>query len=206
MSAGSVGRARPQSLSDRLAPVTIQERDVMERLRSLIRDVPDFPRPGIVFKDITLLLGDRVAFTAAVSGLAEPYRDAGVDVVAGIESRGFILGGAVADRLGAGFALVRKEGRLPSTRISQAYTLEYGEAVIEMHSDAIKPGERVLIVDDLLATGGTAGAAAALVDRLGGDIVGFAFLIELSALGGSAALGGRPYTALLRTNTDGGIA
>ena len=206
MSAGSVGRARPQSLSDRLAPVTIQERDVMERLRSLIRDVPDFPRPGIVFKDITLLLGDRVAFTAAVSGLAEPYRDAGVDVVAGIESRGFILGGAVADRLGAGFALVRKEGRLPSTRISQAYTLEYGEAVIEMHSDAIKPGERVLIVDDLLATGGTAGAAGALVDRLGGDIVGFAFLIELSALGGSAALGGRPYTALLRTNTDGGIA
>ena len=206
MSAGSVGEARPQSLSDRLAPVTIQERDVMERLRSLIRDVPDFPRPGIVFKDITLLLGDRVAFTAAVSGLAEPYRDAGVDVVAGIESRGFILGGAVADRLGAGFALVRKEGRLPSTRISQAYTLEYGEAVIEMHSDAIKPGERVLIVDDLLATGGTAGAAGALVDRLGGDIVGFAFLIELSALGGSAALGGRPYTALLRTNTDGGIA
>lgn len=206
MSAGSVGRARPQSLSDRLAPVTIQERDVMERLRSLIRDVPDFPRPGIVFKDITLLLGDRVAFTAAVSGLAEPYRDAGVDVVAGIESRGFILGGAVADRLGAGFALVRKGGRLPSTRISQAYTLEYGEAVIELHSDAIKPGERVLIVDDLLATGGTAGAAGALVDRLGGDIVGFAFLIELSALGGSAALDGRPYTALLRTNTDGGIA
>jgi adenine phosphoribosyltransferase len=178
----------------------------MGRLRSLIRDVPDFPRPGIVFKDITLLLGDRVAFTAAVSGLAEPYRDAGVDIVAGIESRGFILGGAVADRLGAGFALVRKEGRLPSTRISQAYTLEYGEAVIEMHSDAIKPGERVLIVDDLLATGGTAGAAGALVDRLGGDIVGFAFLIELSALGGLAALGGRPYTALLRTNTDGGIA
>ena len=179
---------------------------MVERLRSLIRDVPDFPRPGIVFKDITLLLGDRTAFAAAVSALAEPYRDAGVDLVAGIESRGFILGGAVADRLGAGFALVRKEGRLPSTRISQAYTLEYGEAVIEMHSDAIKPGQRVLIVDDLLATGGTAGAAGALVDRLGGDIVGFAFLIELSALGGSAALGGRPYTALLRMNTDGGIA
>jgi adenine phosphoribosyltransferase len=183
-----VGRARPQSLSDRLAPVTIQEQDVVERLRSLIRDVPDFPRPGIVFKDITLLLGDGIAFHA------------------GIESRGFILGGAVADRLGAGFALVRKEGRLPSSRISQAYTLEYGEAVIEMHSDAVEPGQRVLIVDDLLATGGTAGAAGALVDRLGGVIVGFAFLIELSALGGSAALGGRPYTALLRTKTDGGIA
>jgi adenine phosphoribosyltransferase len=192
-------------VSDRLALVTIQERDVMDRLRSLIRDVPDFPRPGIVFKDITLLLGDAAAFTAAIGALAAPYRDARVDIVAGIESRGFILGGAVADRLGAGVALVRKEGKLPSARISQAYTLEYGEAVIEMHSDAIKPGERVLIVDDLLATGGTAGAAGALVDRLGGDIVGFAFLIELSALGGSAALGGRPYTALLRTKTDGGI-
>ena len=174
---------------------------MIERLRSLIRDVPDFPRPGIVFKDITLLLGDRTAFAAAVTALAAPYLDRGVEIVAGIESRGFILGGAVADRLGAGFALVRKEGRLPSTRISQ-----YGEAVVEMHADAIQPGQRVLIVDDLLATGGTAGAAAALVDRLGGHIVGFAFLIELSALGGSAALGGRPYTALLRTNADGGIA
>ena len=178
----------------------------MERLRSLIRDVPDFPRPGIVFKDITLLLGDAAAFHAAIGALAAPYVDQGVDLVAGIESRGFILGGAVADRLGAGFALVRKEGRLPSTRIAQAYTLEYGEAVVEMHSDAVAPGQRVLIVDDLLATGGTAGAAGALVDRLGGDIVGFAFLIELSALGGSVALGGRPHTALLRTETDGGIA
>jgi adenine phosphoribosyltransferase len=119
-------------------------------------------------------------------------------MVAGIESRGFILGGAVADRLGAGFAPIRKEGRLPSTRISESYSLEYGEAVVEIHADAIQPGQRVLIVDDLLATGGTAGAAAALVERLGGDIAGFAFLIELSALGGSAALGGRPYTALLR--------
>jgi adenine phosphoribosyltransferase len=192
-------------VSDRLALVTIQERDVMDRLRSLIRDVPDFPRPGIVFKDITLLLGDAAALGAVIAALAAPYRDAHVDIVAGIESRGFILGGAVADRLGAGFALVRKEGRLPSARISQSYTLEYGEAVIEMHDDAIQPGQRVLIVDDLLATGGTAGAAGALVDRLGGDIVGFAFLIELSALGGSAALGGRPYTALLRTKTDGGI-
>jgi adenine phosphoribosyltransferase len=205
MAESSQGKARSQSLSDRLAPVTIQERDVMERLRSLIRDVPDFPRPGIVFKDITLLLGDRIAFAAAVTALAAPYLDRGVEIVAGIEARGFILGGAVADRLGAGFALVRKEGRLPSERISQAYALEYGEAVVEMHSDAIRPSQRVLIVDDLLATGGTASAAAALVDRLGGDIVGFAFLIELSALGGSAALGGRPYTALLRTNADGGM-
>src|ERR1700721_368216 len=118
----SVDRARPESLSDRLAPVTIQERDVVERLRSLIRDVPDFPRPGIVFKDITLLLGDRTAFHAAVTALAGPYVDQKVDIVAGIESRGFILGGAVADRLGAGFALVRKGGRLPPARVSRGYT------------------------------------------------------------------------------------
>jgi adenine phosphoribosyltransferase len=201
--AGSVERARPQSLSDRLAPVTIQEQDVAERLRPLIRNIPDFPRPGIVFKDISLLLGDGAAFATAIGALAEPYRDRGVATVAGIESRGFILGGAVADRLGAGFAPIRKEGRLPSKRISESYSLEYGEAVVEMHADAIEPGQRVLIVDDLLATGGTAGAAALLVERLGGDIVGFAFLIELSALGGSAALGGRPYTAVLRMNNGG---
>lgn len=206
MSGGSVGKARSQSLSDRLAPVTIQERAVEEQLLPLIRDVPDFPRPGIVFKDITRWLGDRAAFTAAVSALAEPYLGRDVEIVAGIESRGFILGGAVADRLGAGFVPIRKEGRLPSTRISQSYSLEYGEAVVEMHADAIRPGERVLIVDDLLATGGTAGAAAALVDRLEGDIVGFAFLIELSGLEGSVALGKRPYTALLRMKTDGGEA
>src|SRR6202051_4614574 len=113
---GARGRARSQSLSDRLAPVTIQERDVMERLRSLIRDVPDFPRPGIVFKDITLLLGDRIAFAAAVSALAQPYLARGVEIVAGIESRGFILGGAVADRPGAGVAPGRKGGRGPPGR------------------------------------------------------------------------------------------
>jgi adenine phosphoribosyltransferase len=200
-----VGRARPQSLSDRLAPVTIQEQDVAQRLRALIRDVPDFPRPGIVFKDITLLLGNGPAFAAAISAMAEPYLGRSVAMVAGIESRGFILGGAVADRLGAGFVPIRKAGRLPAQLISQSYSLEYGEAIVEMHADAIAPGQRVLIVDDLLATGGTAGAAAALVERLGGDIVGFAFLIELSALGGSAALGGRPHTALLHLNNNGGV-
>ncbi len=200
-----MGRARPQSVSDRLATVTIQEQDVAQRLRALIRDVPDFPRPGIVFHDITVLLGDGAAFNAAVSALAEPYRSSGIALVAGIESRGFILGGAVADRLGAGFVPIRKEGRLPAKRISQSYSLEYGEAVVEIHADAIALGQRVLIVDDLLATGGTAAAAAALVDQLGGDIAGFAFLVELSDLGGSAALGGRPYTALLRMNANGGI-
>ncbi len=200
-----MGRARPQSVSDRLATVTIQEQDVAQRLRALIRDVPDFPRPGIVFRDITVLLGDGPAFSAAIAALAEPYRSSGIALVAGIESRGFILGGAVADRLGAGFVPIRKEGRLPAKRISQSYSLEYGEAVVEIHADAIARGQRVLIVDDLLATGGTAAAAAALVDQLGGDIAGFAFLVELSDLGGSAALGGRPYTALLRMNTNGGI-
>jgi adenine phosphoribosyltransferase len=200
-----MGTARQQSLSDRLAPVTIQEQDVAERLRALIRDVPDFPRPGIVFRDITLLLGDGPAFSAAVSALAAPYRTDGIALVAGIESRGFILGGAVAACLGAGFVPIRKEGRLPAKRISQSYSLEYGEAVVEIHADAIAPGQRVLIVDDLLATGGTAAAAAALVDQLGGDIAGSAFLVELSDLGGAAALGGRPYTALLRMNSNGGI-
>ena len=200
-----MGRARPQSLSDRLAPVTIHEQDVAERLRALIRDVPDFPRPGIVFRDITVLLGDGPAFGAAISALAAPYSDAGIALVAGIESRGFILGGAVADRLGSGFVPIRKEGRLPAERISQAYSLEYGEAIVEIHADAITAGQRVLIVDDLLATGGTAAATAALVDQLGGAIAGFAFLVELSDLGGSAALRGRPYTALLRMNSNGGI-
>ncbi|HEY6468185.1 MAG TPA: adenine phosphoribosyltransferase [Candidatus Dormibacteraeota bacterium] len=178
--------------------MTIQEQDVAERLRALIREVPDFPRPGIMFYDITVLLGDGPAFSAAVSALAEPYRDAGIALVAGIESRGFILGGAVADRLGAGFVPIRKEGRLPAERISQSYSLEYGEAIVEIHADAIARGQRVLIVDDLLATGGTAAAAAALVDQLGGELAGFAFLVALTDLGGSAALGGRPYTALLR--------
>ena len=152
-----MGRARPQSVSDRLATVTIQEQDVAERLRALIRDVPDFPRPGIVFRDITVLLGDGPAFSAAIAALAEPYRSSGIALVAGIESRGFILGGAVADRLGAGFVPIRKEGRLPAKRISQSYSLEYGEAIVEIHADAIARGQRVLIVDDLLATGGTAG-------------------------------------------------
>jgi adenine phosphoribosyltransferase len=167
--------------------------------------VPDFPRPGIVFRDISVLLGDGSAFSAAVSALAAPYRDDRIALVAGIESRGFILGGAVADRLGAGFVPIRKEGRLPAKRISQSYSLEYGEAIVEIHADAVAPGQRVLIVDDLLATGGTAEAAAALIDQLGGDVAGFAFLVELSDLGGSAALGGRPYTALLRMNSKGGI-
>ena len=168
------------------------------RLRSLIRDVPDFPQPGIIFKDITALLGDARAVRDAVTLMAAPYRDAGIEVVVGVESRGFILGGAVAYVLNAGFAPVRKKGRLPGTTISIAYELEYGEAVLEMHADAIVGEQRVLVVDDLLATGGTATAAAALVEQMGGHVVGLAFLIELSQLAGAAALGSRPHTAVMR--------
>ena len=169
-----------------------------ERLRGLVRNIPDFPRPGVLFRDITTLLSDAQAFRATIEALAEPYRDRDVEVVVGIESRGFVLGGAIALTLGAGFVPVRKQGKLPYRTISVAYTLEYGEAVLEVHADAIAAGRRVLIVDDLLATGGTARATAELVERLGGQVVGLAFLIELSELGGSAALGDRPHTSLIR--------
>jgi adenine phosphoribosyltransferase len=176
----------------------IQSLDLTERLRALVRDVPDFPRPGIVFRDITGLLGDAHAFAAAMDAIADAHRHDGVDLVAGIESRGFILGGAIAHTLRAGFIPVRKAGRLPSTTISATYSLEYGEAVVEIHADAVRPGQRVLIVDDLLATGGTAAAAASLVERLGGHVAGLAFLIELPDLGGASVLGGRPYTSLMK--------
>lgn len=169
-----------------------------ERLRSLIRDVPDFPRSGVLFRDITTLLQDGQAFRAALDALAAAYRGERVDVVVGIESRGFVLGGALAYLLGTGFVPVRKQGKLPFRTISAAYSLEYGEAVLEVHADAIAPGQRVLVVDDLLATGGTAKATASLVERLGGVVVGIAFLIELSDLPGSAALGDRPHVSLIR--------
>ena len=159
--------------------------ELRERLRALVREIPDFPREGVLFRDITTLLRDAGAFKAAIDGLVDAYRHAGVEVVAGVESRGFVLGGAVAYLLGAGFVPVRKKGKLPHATISAAYALEYGEAVLEVHADAIRPGQRVLIVDDLLATGGTARATVDLVERLGGEIVGIAFLIELSDLAGS---------------------
>jgi adenine phosphoribosyltransferase len=172
--------------------------ELADRLRSLIRDVPDFPRAGIVFKDVTAIFADAAAFRAAVGALAGAYRGARVDVVAGIESRGFVLGAAVAYALDAGFVFVRKQGKLPAAVISQAYSLEYGEAVLEMHADAITPGQRVLVVDDLLATGGTAAATVSLVEQLGGIVAGIAFLVELTALAGAQVLGGRPYVSLVR--------
>jgi adenine phosphoribosyltransferase len=171
---------------------------LVERLRSLVREIPDFPRQGVLFRDITTLLRDAGAFRAAIDALVEAHRHAGVEVVAGVESRGFVLGGAVAYLLGAGFVPVRKQGKLPAQTISVAYALEYGEAVLEVHADAIRPGQRVLIVDDLLATGGTARASAELIERLGGQVVGIAFLIELAGFGGAEALGERSHVSLIR--------
>jgi adenine phosphoribosyltransferase len=153
-------------------------------LKGLIRTIPDYPKPGIMFRDVTTLLGDAQGFKAAIAQMAEPFRTQPVDAVVGIEARGFILGGAIADRLGCGFVPIRKKGKLPWKTIGQEYTLEYGVDVIEMHEDAIKKGERILIVDDLIATGGTAEAAAKLVRRSGGTIVGATFIIDLPDLGG----------------------
>jgi adenine phosphoribosyltransferase len=157
-------------------------------LEQWIRDVPDFPISGILFKDITPLLSDPSALRHAVDRLVEPYLGRDIDRVVAIESRGFIFGVPIAYRLNAGFVPVRKAGKLPSETVAVEYNLEYGSNRLEMHSDAISPGQRVLVVDDLLATGGSAAGAADLVERLGGEIAGMAFLIELLALGGRKKL------------------
>jgi adenine phosphoribosyltransferase len=157
-------------------------------LKSLVRTIPDYPKPGIMFRDITTLLKDASGFKACVERLIEPYRAAGVEAVVAIEARGFILGGAVADRLGTGFVPLRKRGKLPAKTLGQEYDLEYGTDIIEVHQDAIREGERILIVDDLIATGGTAEAGAKLVRRVGGVVVGAAFIIDLPELGGAARL------------------
>ncbi|HSK10164.1 MAG TPA: adenine phosphoribosyltransferase [Vicinamibacterales bacterium] len=170
----------------------------MDTLKAHIRSVPDFPRSGILFYDITTLLRDADGFRMALDALTLPYRDQGISLVVGIESRGFILGGAVADRLGAGFCPVRKPGKLPARTIRESFQLEYGTDTLEIHEDAIERGQRVLIVDDVLATGGTASAAARLVRRLGGDLHGLAFLIELIALNGRAKVEGERVNSLLK--------
>src|SRR5919112_4435008 len=162
----------------------------MEALKTRIRHVPDFPKAGILFYDVTTLLRDAEGFKLAIDAMAEPYHGKGISLVVGIESRGFILGAAVADRIGAGFVPVRKVGKLPSQTIRASYDLEYGSDSLEIHSDAIEPGQRVLIVDDLLATGGTARAAVDLVRQLGGVVDGASFLIELLELNGRAKLAG----------------
>jgi adenine phosphoribosyltransferase len=167
-------------------------------LRAKIRDIPDFPQPGVVFKDITPLLADADCFGAAVGALADLHRDgARPGKVVGIESRGFLLAAPVADRLDAGLTLVRKPGKLPWKTVREEYALEYGTDALEIHEDAIIPGERVLVVDDVLATGGTAAAALRLVERLGGHVVGCAFLVELAFLGGRGRLGARHVDALV---------
>ncbi len=157
-------------------------------LKQLVRTIPDYPKPGILFRDVTTLFGHAEGFRECIARLAAPYRDAGVEAVVGIEARGFILGGAVADRLGTGFVPIRKRGKLPAKAIGQDYELEYGVDVIEMHEDALRPGERVLLVDDLIATGGTAMAAVKLIARLGGNLLGAAFVIDLPDLGGARKL------------------
>ena len=167
-------------------------------LKAKIRHVPDFPKPGILFYDITTLLRDREGFHDVVDALAKPFESDGIDLVVGIESRGFILGGAVADRLGAGFVPVRKPGKLPAKAVKESYALEYGTDSLEIHQDAVSPGQRVLIVDDVIATGGTAKATTALVRRLGGTVHGLAFLIELVALNGRERLAGESVFSVLK--------
>lgn len=170
----------------------------MENLTSLIRDIPDFPEPGVVFKDITPVLADGDAFTDLVDALAEPFKDSGITKVAGIEARGFTLATPVADRLGAGFIPVRKPGKLPYDTIREDYELEYGTDALEIHTDAVVEGDRVLIVDDVIATGGTAAAAVRLLRGVDAEITAFAVFIELVFLNGARQLDGIPLHALVR--------
>ncbi|MCW3011987.1 MAG: adenine phosphoribosyltransferase [Solirubrobacterales bacterium] len=172
-------------------------------LRDYVRDIPDFPKPGIVFKDITPVMADAAAFDAAVVALADQARTHGrVDVVIAAEARGFLLGPAVARELGAGFVLARKPGKLPWSTVRAEYLLEYGTDALELHSDAITQGARVLVHDDLLATGGTARALCSLVEQLGGTVLGCSFLIELAFLSGRSALDGYDVHALLEYDAE----
>jgi adenine phosphoribosyltransferase len=169
----------------------------MDVLKERIRHIPDFPKPGILFYDITTLMKEPAGFRASVDAMALPYKGQSIDLVVGIESRGFFFGAAVADRLGSGFAPVRKVGKLPYTTRRATYELEYGKDALEIHEDAIADGQKVLIVDDLLATGGTAAATVGLVRGLGADVIGVQFLIELVALGGRVKLAGESVQTVL---------
>ena len=160
----------------------------MKTVRDYIRTIPDFPHAGIMFRDVTTLFADARGFRIAVDQLLHPYAGQDIDLVVGLEARGFILGGAIAHQLGKGFVPIRKAGKLPGKVISQEYTLEYGSAVMELHDDAITAGQKILVVDDLLATGGTAEASIKLIERLGGEVIGCAFVIDLPDLGGRAKL------------------
>ena len=167
-------------------------------LKTKIRNVPDFPKPGILFYDITTLLRDREGFHDVIEAMAEQFHGQGIDLVIGIESRGFILGGAVAEALGAGFVPVRKPGKLPARAVKEAYALEYGTDALEIHEDAVHPGQKVVIVDDVIATGGTAKATASLVRRLGGTVHALAFLVELEFLKGRDRLAGETIHTVIR--------
>lgn len=160
----------------------------MKTVKDLIRTIPDFPHERIMFRDVTTLFGDARGFRMAIDQLLHPYAGTAIDRVAGLEARGFILGGALAHQLSIGFVPIRKKGKLPGRTIEQGYKLEYGEAIMEVHDDALQPGEKVLLVDDLLATGGTAEAGIKLIERLGAEVVGCAFVIDLPELGGRARL------------------
>jgi adenine phosphoribosyltransferase len=170
----------------------------MDQLKAKIRNIPDFPKPGILFYDITTLLRDGDGFHDAIVALTQPFEGQEIDLVVGIESRGFILGGAVADALGAGFVPVRKAGKLPARAIKESYALEYGTDALEIHADAVVPGQRVVIVDDVIATGGTAKATASLVRTLGGTVHALAFLVELEFLNGREKLAGETVHTVIR--------
>jgi len=169
----------------------------MAHVTDYIRTIPDFPHEGIMFRDVTTLFADRDGLRLAIEGLVTACEGLEIDTVAGLEARGFILGGALADRLGTGFVPIRKKGKLPGKTIEQAYSLEYGEAVVEIHDDALHAGQKVLLVDDLLATGGTARATTELLNQVGANVVGAAFLIELEGLGGREQLNGLPNVSLM---------
>ncbi|EAQ14986.1 adenine phosphoribosyltransferase [Maritimibacter alkaliphilus HTCC2654] len=160
----------------------------MKTVKDYIRTIVDFPHEGIMFRDVTTLFSDPRGFRMCIDQILNPYAGTRIDKVAGLEARGFIIGGAIAHQLSVGFTPIRKKGKLPGATLSQAYQLEYGEAVMEIHDDAIQPGEKVLLVDDLLATGGTAQAGIQLIEKLGGEIVGCAFIVDLPELGGRAKL------------------
>ena len=170
---------------------------VLDHLAGYVRDIPDFPTPGVGFKDITPLLADHAAFASTIDRLTEAFRGQPIHRVLGIEARGFIVAAPVAYRFGAGFTPVRKAGKLPWNVEAEEYSLEYGNDLLEIHTDAVAPGERVLIIDDVLATGGTAAATARLVERLGAEVAGFGFIIELAFLGGREKLAGRDVVSLI---------
>lgn len=175
----------------------------MKTVKDYIRTIVDFPHEGIMFRDVTTLFADPRGFRMAVDQMLHPYAGMQIDKVVGLEARGFILGGAIAHQLTVGFVPIRKKGKLPGGVISEAYTLEYGEAVMEIHDDAIKPGERILVVDDLLATGGTAAAGIKLIERLGGEIISTSFIIDLPELGGRKVVEGMGMDVQVLCEFDG---